>query len=63
MQLDFFEDYDEVDCLRYEIKELKESQDRLRKGLFQRLGDLSKLYLKLEEDLDRVRLLLIQKKK
>ena len=62
MQLDFFEEYTEEDFLKVEIKELKESQDRLRKGLFSRLNELSKLYLKIEDDLERIRKMLIREK-
>ena len=43
LQLDFFEQ-DETTVLRHKINALKESQDKQRKALFARNGELQKKY-------------------
>lgn len=46
IQLDFFQT-DETVLLRNEIKRVKESNDKIRKALFARHGELAKSYLDL----------------
>ena len=48
LQLDFFED-DEVLRLRMEIEKVKVSNDKVRKSLFGKNGDLVKKYIELDE--------------
>lgn len=43
MQLEFFEQ-DETTVLRHKFNSLKESQDKIRKGLYAKNGDLQKKY-------------------
>ena len=43
MQLEFFEQ-DETTVLRHKFNSLKESQDKIRKGLFAKNGELQKKY-------------------
>jgi len=43
MQLEFFEQ-DEATVLRHKMNDLKESQEKIRKGLFAKNGDLQKKY-------------------
>jgi hypothetical protein len=62
-QLDLFEPYDEFDSLKQEIKELRKSQDNVRKGLFARHNQLSKLYIELKEENEKIRSLLLTRKK
>lgn len=60
IQLDFFEDNSEVGLLRQEIKQLRESQDAVRRGMFARLADLSKIYVKQSEEIERLREMMIK---
>ncbi len=43
MQLEFFEQ-DETTMLRHKFNSLKESQDKIRKGLYAKNGELQKKY-------------------
>lgn len=43
----------ETDILRKELQALKDSQDRQRKNLFAKHGELSKLWLNQEDKLDK----------
>lgn len=49
VQLDFFHEKSEIEILRDEVLELKKSQDKMRKALFARHGELSKKYMELHE--------------
>ncbi len=51
LQLEFFE-LDNVERVAIEMDKLKESNDRLRKALFARHGQLAKNYLDLHNRLD-----------
>jgi hypothetical protein len=51
IQLDFFEN-DEVLRLKDELRQVKESSDKVRKALFARHGQLAKAYLELHQRLD-----------
>lgn len=46
IQLDFFET-DELSSIKYEMNKLKDSNDRMRKALFARHGELAKNYMDL----------------
>ena len=46
IQLDFFAD-DETSALKEEVKRLKESNEKVRKSLFAKHGELAKNYLEL----------------
>lgn len=47
IQLDLFED-NEVVLLRNEMRKVKETCDKTRKGLFARHGELAKLFVELD---------------
>lgn len=51
IQTDFFAD-DDILFMKHEIKKLKESNDRIRKALFAKNGELAKNYLELAERMD-----------
>lgn len=51
-QLEFFiEEKSEVECLRNDIKEVKESSNKVRKSMFARHGELARKYIELHERL------------
>lgn len=52
IQLDFFEDIDSTDYLNEEIRKIKISTDKVRRGLFARHGQLASLYVELSARLD-----------
>ena len=52
IQLELFDIRSETDILQEEIGELKKSQDKLRKGLFARHGELAKKYLEIHNRLE-----------
>ena len=67
IQLDFFDDNSELGVLKKEVSELKKSQDAVRRGMFARMSDLSKLYVqqtktleRLTDDLERLREMLLR---
>lgn len=45
IQLDFFEQKNELEILQEEFRKVKESSDKVRKGIFAKHGELSKMYL------------------
>lgn len=47
IQLDFFEEKTEIDLLRDEVKELRLSNEKVRKKLFAAHGELAKKYIDL----------------
>lgn len=49
LQLDFFQTDEEI--LNYEIRKIKESTDKVRKGIFARHNELAKMYLELSDRL------------
>ena len=56
LQMDFFsEELSDTELLRLEMKELKESQDKLRKGLFSRHGELGKMIMSQQAQIDMLR--------
>ncbi len=52
LQLDFFNETTEEDALEERIRNLEKSQDKLRKALFARHGDLAKKYLEMNDRLN-----------
>lgn len=52
IQLELFENLSQVELLEKEIILLKQSQDKLRKALFARHGELAKKYMEVHERLD-----------
>lgn len=51
-QLEFFiEEKSEVEYLRDDIKEVKESSNKVRKSMFARHGELARKYMELHERL------------
>lgn len=49
IQLEFFEEKTEHDCMMEEISHIRESNDKVRKSLFARHGELAKKYMELQE--------------
>lgn len=49
LQLDFF--YDKETLLEIEIRKVKESSDKVRKGIFARHNELAKMYVDLDQRL------------
>lgn len=52
IQLDFLQPLSEIEVLREEIKQVRASNDKVRKGLFARHGELAKLYMETKTRLD-----------
>ncbi len=51
-QLEFFElEQSEIDCIKSEVKGVKESNDKVRKSMFARHGELTRKYMELHERL------------
>ncbi len=47
VQLDFFEKKSEIELLEEELRAVKLSNDKVRKAMFARHGELAKMYLDL----------------
>ena len=52
LQLDFFNEMNEIEDLHVRIKDLEKSMEILRKGLFARHGELAKKYLEINDRLN-----------
>lgn len=52
VQLDFFADQTEIEILREEIRQLRLSNEKVRKGLYARHGELAKKYIELHDRLN-----------
>jgi len=50
VQLDLFIEENEVSLLRKELKALTQQHERLKRSMYARHNDLSRFYLKLEEE-------------
>jgi len=61
MQMNFLKD-DAFDLLYQEIQDLRASTDKMRKGLFARHNELSKLVGQLQEELSEVKQISAHKK-
>jgi hypothetical protein len=62
-QYDLFEEYDELSAVKSSIESLKKTQENVRRGIFARHNDLSKLYLVLKKDYELLekRMLFLEK--
>lgn len=56
VQLDLFEEMTEVDILRKELADVKQSSENVRRGIFARHNALSKLFLELKDEIDKLKL-------
>jgi len=52
MQYDFFKEVSNEDVLKAELSALKESHDRVRKKTFAQLSELTKMYLRQQEEIE-----------
>jgi len=52
VQLQLFESPSEIDILENQVEELRKNQDKLRKALFARHGELAKKYLEIHDRLE-----------
>lgn len=52
IQLDMFEEYDELQSLRMQLKAIKESNDKVRRGMFVRYNELSRMYMEVVNRLE-----------
>ncbi len=64
IQMDFFQENDEFEIFRSEIKALEQRQENVRKGLFARhnklesaLNELLNMYIKLQEEVSELKIL------
>lgn len=55
IQLDLFTEEDEISLLRKEMRELSLQQERLKKALYARHNDLSRLCLELKEENEQLK--------
>jgi hypothetical protein len=63
IQLDFFEDNDDMSILKKEHRALFDRVENMRRGLFARHTDLMKLYIKQQEEIDKLRSMMIKEVK
>lgn len=56
VQLDLFEELSEVDILRRELADVKQRSENVRRGIFARHNELSKLFLELKDEIDKLKL-------
>jgi hypothetical protein len=54
-QLEFLKEESEIKALQDRIELVKESNDKVRRGLFARHGELAKMYLELKNDLEIIK--------
>lgn len=52
IQLDFFQEKSEIEILEDRIRDLEKSQDKQRKSLFARHGELFKKYIEISDRLE-----------
>jgi hypothetical protein len=62
-QLDFFEPNDVEHFLKRDIEHVQEQVNNVRRGLFARHNELVKMFLKQQDEIDRLRDMLIQARK
>jgi hypothetical protein len=63
LQLDLFETEDDMSLLKKENKALFDRVENMRRGLFARHNELMKLYIKQQEEIDRLRGMMIREVK
>jgi hypothetical protein len=62
IQYDLFEEQSELNDLRKEVAEIKKSADNVRRGLFARHSEMSKLILKQQNEIEELRNLVNEKR-
>jgi hypothetical protein len=55
VQLDLFNPKSEMDLIREELKQVRERSDNVRRGLFARHNELAKIYMRIEEDHEKMK--------
>ncbi|MDP4120523.1 MAG: hypothetical protein Q8876_05655 [Bacillota bacterium] len=63
IQYDLFEDNSEVQILRKEILAVRASSENVRRGMFSRHSELSKMLMKQQEEIESLRSMLLRLKK
>ena len=63
VQLELFESNDEITLLRKEIVLIDDRTRNVQRGLFARHGDLVKMYLKQQDEIDALRGMLLKQVK
>lgn len=56
IQLDLFEDFDEKGHILAQVRLLKSQQENVRKGLFKRYNDLSKEFMKVLSEVEKMKM-------
>lgn len=54
IQLDLFEEKNEESELKVDLREIRQTLDNVRKGIFFRHNELSKLYMNLNQRLEKI---------
>ena len=54
IQLDMFEEIGEIEELKMQMSAIKESSDKVRRGIFVRHNELSRMYLELMRRMDMI---------
>lgn len=62
-QLDLFEPNDVEHYLKRDIEHVQDQVNNVRRGLFARHNELAKMFLKQQQEIDRLRDMLLQVKK
>ncbi len=52
LQLEFFKSYSEVEVLQMQLAEARKAQEKMRRALFARHGELAKKYVELHDRMD-----------
>lgn len=64
VQYDLFEkEKSEVDRIKEEMAALKESQDKVRRGLFKRFNEMSKLIIQQHNEIEGLRKIIVKEYK
>lgn len=63
IQLELFEENDDMSLLKKEHRALYDRVENMRRGLFARHADLMKMYIKQQEEIDRLRGMMINEVK
>jgi hypothetical protein len=59
IQLDFFEEYDDLSIMKKQMEEMQLSLDKQRRCQFSMLSSLGKELIKIREEMDRIRDMMI----
>lgn len=63
IQLDLFVEDDEMSLLKKEHRALYDRVENMRRGLFARHTELMKMYIKQQEEIDRLRSMMVREVK